>query len=177
LSSVVPARRRPVPRRAGVYVGAGLIAAVLVLGWLSRAGREAAARETRIEAARAALAKAYPNARFARFAGYGRVTPIDTRFSQCGVSTCIINRGDNGTTVAAVVLVGIQPQATAPSVFVSVFDEGGRFLGTGHIVSYVFPCLEPGEWRSVEDLIQMPRKPEPAIVGVAESPAGLTPPE
>ena len=144
-------------------------AAAAVARARAEAEREAAAREARIERARQALAGAYPDARFVRFAGYGGPTVFNATFKQCGVSNVTV-RYDEGQLGATVGLVGLRSHPAAPSVYVSLYGEAGQLLAGGHVVCFTRASLMPGERRDVEDLLSPTPSGEPVLVGIAEEP-------
>lgn len=165
--------------RRQLVIGIG-VAAILMAGaaaaplyrWLAedRKAREQV-RQARIQQSLARLTAANPGAYYARYPPDGEPVLFGASFSTCAVPRVVFAR-HGGSVRVSLVLVGTRPWRTAPTVYVSIYDENGARIGRSAIVNYRWPHLGRMDRLLVDDRLNIRRGTDPAIASLDEGDAG-----
>ena len=113
----------------------------------------------------ASVESTYPTAHFGLYQGDSTTISVNSDVPLAGIRD--VNLSRSGTLVDATVhLVGVQPQAQAPTVYVRLLDDNGIVLGSKDVVNFTYATLENREERAVSDNIIIEENAHPAIVCV-----------
>lgn len=113
------------------------------------------ARKEREAAVMQSIRQRYPNSSVVRYPGDGGTAEFNANLPTCFVRTVKFYRDTSGFQVQ-VSIMGNQQSASAPTVYVTLFDEQGRLIGREAIVRFLSHELEYSATREVTDKMSGP---------------------